>query len=79
MRGLVGVMQDMGQFDDNSMSMQVRGYGADDPCVMDMQVCAEANNAKDVLSFSFDATGQVGTTVSTTWELLTMIVIQYDV
>jgi len=49
----------MGQFEDNSMTMQVRGFDVDDPCVMEMRMCAEAKNANDVLSFNFDTSGQI--------------------
>jgi len=52
-------LKDMGQFEDNSMSMQVRSFDAEDSCVVDLQMCAEANNANNVLSFNFDATGEI--------------------
>jgi hypothetical protein len=50
----------MGQFEDNSMNMQVRSFDAEDSCVVDMQMCAEANNTNNVLFFNVEAVGQVG-------------------
>lgn len=52
-------LRDMGQFEDNSMSMQVRSFDTEDSCVVDMQMCAEANNANNVLSFNVEVTGQI--------------------
>jgi hypothetical protein len=49
----------MGQFEENSMSLQVRGFEVGDPCVMEMRVCAESSQIDDKLHFNVDASGQV--------------------
>jgi len=52
-------LSNMGQFEDNSMSVQVRAFDADDSCVVDMQMCAQSNNANNVNSFNVNTAGQI--------------------